>query len=82
VKSACETARGSLDRARLFMCTPERKASTYREHEAIVVAVKRHDANAAMRAMEEHLDAVMAELADFAGRHPDAVADTRETAAA
>jgi len=26
VKSACETARGSLDRARLFMCTPERKA--------------------------------------------------------
>jgi DNA-binding GntR family transcriptional regulator len=82
VKSACETARGSLDRARLFMCTPERKVSTYREHEAIVIAVKRHDAGAAVRAMAEHLDAVMAELVDFAGRHPDAVAESRETAAA
>lgn len=82
VKSAVETARSSLDRARLFMCTPERKASTYREHEAIIVAVKRHDADAAVRAMEEHLNAVMSELVDFAGRHPDAVAETRETAAA
>lgn len=82
VKSAVETARSSLDRARLFMCTPERKASTYREHEAIVVAVKRRDADAAVHAMEEHLNAVMSELIDFAGRHPDAVAETRETAAA
>jgi DNA-binding GntR family transcriptional regulator len=82
VKSAVETARSSLDRARLFMCTPERKASTYREHEAIIVAVKRHDADAAVRAMEEHLNAVMSELIDFAGRHPDAVAETRVTAAA
>jgi hypothetical protein len=32
--------------------------------------------------MEEHLNAVMSELIDFAGRHPDAVAETRETAAA
>jgi DNA-binding GntR family transcriptional regulator len=82
VKNACETARGSLDRARLFMCTPERKASTYREHEAIIVAVKRRDADAAVRAMQAHLDAVMTELVEFAGRHPDAVAETRETAAA
>ena len=82
VKSAVETARGSLDRARLFMCTPERKASTLREHEAIIVAVKRHDAEAAVRAMEAHLDAVMTELIDFAGRHPDAVNEPRETAAA
>jgi DNA-binding GntR family transcriptional regulator len=82
VRAAVETARGSLDRARLFMCTPERKASTYREHEAIVTAIKRHDAEASVRAMAQHLDAVMAELIDFAGRHPDAVAETRETAAA
>ena len=82
VKNAVETARGSLDRARLFMCTPSRKASTYREHEAIVVAIKHHDAESAARAMEAHLDAVMTELTDFAGRHPDAVAETRETAAA
>src|ERR1041384_7642024 len=39
VKSACETARGSLDRARLFMCTPTRKLSTFAEHQAIVAAL-------------------------------------------
>ena len=82
VKNAVETARGSLDRARLFMCTPQRKVSTFREHEAIVAALKRHDADAAVRAMETHLDAVIAELLDFAGRNPEAVAEARETAAA
>ena len=82
VKNAVETARGSLDRARLFMCTPQRKVSTFREHEAIVTALKRHDADAAVVAMEQHLDAVMTELLDFAGRNPEAVAEARETAAA
>ncbi len=74
VKSACETARGSLDRARLFMCTPERKVSTLSEHQAIVAALKKRDAEATADAMESHLDAVLAELVDFAGRNPDAVA--------
>ena len=45
VKSACETARGSLDRARLFMCTPTRKLSTFAEHQAIVAALKKRDAD-------------------------------------
>jgi DNA-binding GntR family transcriptional regulator len=82
VKNAVEAARGSLDRARLFMCTPERKLSTFREHEAIVAALKRHDADTAVRAMERHLDAVMTELVDFAEKNPDAVTMARETAAA
>jgi DNA-binding GntR family transcriptional regulator len=83
VKHAVEAARGSLDRARLFMCTPHRQAATLAEHRAIVAALKRHDADAAVRAMEAHLDAVMTELVDFAGRNPDAVAvPARETAAA
>jgi DNA-binding GntR family transcriptional regulator len=82
VKNAVETARGSLDRARLFMCTPQRKVSTFREHEAIVTALKRHDADAAVNAMERHLNAVMTELLDFAGRNPEAVAEAHETAAA
>jgi len=82
VKAAVETARGSLDRARLFMCTPTRKVSTYREHAAIVTALKQRNPDAAVRAMEHHLDAVMDELIDFAGRNPDAVAEARETAAA
>ena len=82
VRHAVEAARASLDRVRLFLCTPQRKVSTFREHEAIVAALKRRDADAAVRAMEGHLDAVMAELIDFAGRNPDAVAQPRETAAA
>jgi DNA-binding GntR family transcriptional regulator len=82
VKNAVEAARGSLDRARLFMCTPERKLSTFDEHEAIVSALKHCDADAAAAAMERHLDAVMTELVDFAERNPDAVAVPRETAAA
>lgn len=83
VKSACETARGSLDRARLFMCTPTRKLSTFAEHQAIIAALKRRDARAAVAAMDAHLDAVMAELIEFAGRNPDAVSlPARDTAAA
>jgi DNA-binding GntR family transcriptional regulator len=83
VRHAVEAARGSLDRARLFMCTPERKASTFEEHEAIVIALKTHDPEAAVGAMEAHLDAVMTELMDFAGRNPDAIAHpASETAAA
>jgi DNA-binding GntR family transcriptional regulator len=82
VKNAVEAARGSLDRARLFMCTPTRKVSTYREHQAIVGAIKRHDVNAAMRGMADHLDAVMTELIDFSERNPEAVSEVRETAAA
>jgi DNA-binding GntR family transcriptional regulator len=82
VKNAVEAARGSLDRARLFMCTPERKLSTFREHQAIIVALKRRDADGAVVAMERHLDAVMTELLDFAERNPDAVTVPRETAAA
>jgi DNA-binding GntR family transcriptional regulator len=83
VKHAVEAARASLDRARLFMCTPQRQVSTLEEHRAIVGALKRRDADAAVRAMEGHLDAVMTELIEFAGRNPDAVAvPARETAAA
>ena len=83
VKNAVEAARASLDRARLFMCTPTRQLSTFTEHQAILAAMKRRDPVAAVQAMESHLDAVMNELVDFAGRNPDAVAQPAgETAAA
>jgi DNA-binding GntR family transcriptional regulator len=83
VKHAVEAARASLDRARLFMCTPTRQLSTFVEHRAILAAMKRRDPAAAVQAMESHLDAVMNELVDFAGRNPDAVAQPAgETAAA
>jgi DNA-binding GntR family transcriptional regulator len=74
VKHAVEAARASLDRARLFMCTPTRQLSTFAEHQAILAAMKRRDPAGAVQAMESHLDAVMNELVDFAGRNPDAVA--------
>src|SRR6185295_2954280 len=59
VRHAVEAARGSLDRARLFMCTPQRQLSTFGEHKAIVGALRTRDPEAAFRAMEGHLDAVM-----------------------
>jgi DNA-binding GntR family transcriptional regulator len=74
VKHAVDAARASLDRARLFMCTPARQVSTSDEHKAIVAALKKRDPDAAVTAMESHLDAVMAELLDVADRNPDAVA--------
>jgi DNA-binding GntR family transcriptional regulator len=83
VRQAVEAARGSLDRARLFMCTPARQLSTLAEHKAIVAALKKRDPYAAVAAMEGHLDAVMTELVDFAERNPDAVAlPARDPAAA
>ena len=83
VRHAVEAARGSLDRARLFMCTPARQLSTFAEHKAIVAALKKRDPDAAVDAMGSHLDAVMTELVDFAGRNPDAVAQpARDPAAA
>ena len=74
VRHAVEAARASLDRARLFMCTPARQVSTFAEHEAIVAALKKRDPDVAVTAMESHLDAVMAELVDVAERNPEAVA--------
>jgi DNA-binding GntR family transcriptional regulator len=83
VRTAVEAARASLDRMRLFMCTPVRQASTFAEHRAIIAALKTRDPENAVRAMADHLDAVMAELIEFVGRHPDAVAEpVRDTAAA
>jgi len=82
VKHTVEAARANLDRARLFMCTPARQASTSGEHKAIVAALKKRDPDAAAAAMEHHLDAVMAELLDVAERNPDAIAVPAGTIAA
>lgn len=72
VKAAVEAARATLDRMRLFLCTPQRQVSTIAEHKAIVAAVKKRGVAAAARAMEAHLDAVMDELVVFAAAHPEA----------
>jgi DNA-binding GntR family transcriptional regulator len=71
VKTAVYAARAKLDRMRLFLCTPERQASTIAEHERILEALRAHDPVAAGYAMEEHLDMVITELATFSAARPD-----------
>ena len=66
VKNAVETARGSLDRARLFMCTPQRKAVDLRA--SMRRSSRRSSATMPTRRSarwKRHLDAVMAELRRF-----------------
>src|SRR6476646_3275563 len=57
VRHAVEAARASLDRARLFMCTPARQVSTSAEHQAIVAALKKRDPEAAAAAQQAHIEA-------------------------
>lgn len=71
VKTAVYAARAKLDRMRLFLCTPQRQASTIQEHDRILDALRTHDPAAAGRAMEQHLDMVMTELATFSATRPD-----------
>jgi DNA-binding GntR family transcriptional regulator len=71
VKTAVYAARAKLDRMRLFLCTPQRQASTIAEHEQILDALRAGDPAAAGQAMEEHLDMVMTELATFSETRPD-----------
>src|SRR5437763_4987776 len=66
VKHAVEAARGSLDRARLFMCTPQRQLSTLGEHNAIIAALKKRDPDGAVSAWEGHPGAVLTVPAYFA----------------
>jgi DNA-binding GntR family transcriptional regulator len=73
VRVAVDAARATLDRMRQFLCSPQRQAATFAEHEAIAAALARHDGAAAGRSMEAHLDAVMAELTEFASAHPEAM---------
>lgn len=73
VASAVDAARANLDRMRLFMCTPTRQSATYAEHQEIVAALSARRPQAAARAMQRHLDAVMTELEDVAEAHPETV---------
>ena len=70
VASVIESSRGNVDRVRRLLSTPRRHAVTLSEHRAIVAAVAARDSHAARRAMEAHLDAVMAELERFSVERP------------
>ena len=71
VKTTVYAARAKLDRIRLYLCTPQRQASTIAEHEHIFEALRARDPAAAGAAMEKHLDMVMTELASFSTTRPD-----------
>ena len=75
VNAVVEAARGSLDRTRLFLLrTPERQARSFREHAAIVEALRARDPDAAQHAMKLHLDKSMAEIEMRAAENPEVFA--------
>src|SRR2546423_13662964 len=69
VQHAVETARRRLDRARLFMCTPQRQLSTFDEHKAIVAAVQERHPEAGVGAIAWPLGAGITGLLGFCARH-------------
>jgi GntR family transcriptional regulator, rspAB operon transcriptional repressor len=75
VREAVETSRLGLERVRRMLSSPRRHAVTYEEHAAILAALAQRDGMAAARAMEHHLDGVIAELLAFAADNPDLVED-------
>jgi DNA-binding GntR family transcriptional regulator len=48
---------------------------TLSEHHGLVAAIEAHDPEAARRAMEAHLDAVMDEMERFSAKHPEVFAE-------
>lgn len=82
VRAVVEAARGSLDRTRQFLCTLDRQASTYAEHQRIVETLAERDPARAAGAMADHLEAVMAELMAFASAHPEMLATQSKDPAA
>jgi GntR family transcriptional regulator, rspAB operon transcriptional repressor len=75
VKTAAETARVGLERVRRLLNSRRRLEHTLAEHERIVEAFERRDAELASTAMVGHLDAVMAELEVLARDRPELFAD-------
>src|SRR5256714_13457256 len=72
VKHAVEAARASLDRARLFMCTPARQVSTFGEHEAIVAALKKRHPDVAGNPVGNQPDPRPAQPGERADSQPEA----------
>jgi DNA-binding GntR family transcriptional regulator len=68
-------AQANLGRVRrLLLPEPDRPRQTLAEHEAIFDALKAGDAEAASRAMRQHIGAVARMLASFLATHPEVLA--------
>lgn len=75
VRATVEKARLALDRVRRLLGSPRRHALTFAEHNAIVDAMRKGDAESARAAMAAHIDSVMDELEEFSEAHPEVFAD-------
>jgi GntR family transcriptional regulator, rspAB operon transcriptional repressor len=71
VKEIVAVSRHALDRARQLLASPERLAHTLDEHERIFESISAGNAEAAAKAMHDHLDEVVAELHRSAKERPD-----------
>lgn len=78
VRAAVESARLALDRVRVLLASPLRRARTVEEHERIIAALEQRDAAQAASAMADHLDQVMKELMSFARREPELFTDWQD----
>src|SRR3712207_2873709 len=65
VAAVIDASRANIDRVRRLLSSPRRHAVTLAEHRTVFRAIEAHDASAARRAMEAHLEAVMDELGRF-----------------
>jgi len=74
VAAVIEASRANIDRVRRLLSSPRRHAFTLAEHRELLKALEAHDAVAARRAMEAHLEAVMQELERFSADHPEVFA--------
>lgn len=71
VAAVIDASRANIDRVRRLLSSPRRHAVTLAEHWEIFRAIEAHDAHAARRAMETHLEAVVEELARFSAEHAE-----------
>jgi DNA-binding FadR family transcriptional regulator len=71
VASVIDASRANIDRVRRLLSSPRRHVITLEEHWAIFRALDTHDAAAARRAMEAHLEAVVEELERFSVEHAE-----------
>jgi len=71
VAAVIEASRANIDRVRRLLSSPRRHVVTLAEHQEIFRALDAHDAQAARRAMDAHLAAVVEELVRFSVEHAD-----------
>lgn len=76
VAAVIDASRSNIDRVRRLLSSPRRHAVTLAEHWNIFQALEAHDARAARRAMEAHLEAVMGELERFSAERSDSFVHT------